>query len=294
MRRSSLRLAPLALLLGFAACRNARLGAPGLLPPPDPSPEALAAEEAALPPAPPARPAPPPAARRVEGLSKADFEEFNRAWLLFVKEDSRWPIARDTWLARGGSAPYVLAENLLRYFMSATVHGGPRHVERVAENAKVAGEPAVAYFATLLVTDARPLPKPVTVSGPDGTKKTYTHWKNDDLIRQQTALVLAAIGPAAVPTLASPPYLRAPSAASRRYVAYALGRIGTDEAVDAVGTLLSAPDWQERGAAVKALGFAALSNERARTHLQRAAKDPDPFVRKKAEEALAGKVRDDV
>jgi hypothetical protein len=287
---------PLALAaLALAGCRNgARADGPGLLVPrPEPSPEAIA-REATVVVAAPEPPAAPPERRVVEGLSPRDFEEFNRAWVLFVREDPRWPVARDTWLERGGAAPYVLAENLLRYFWSATAHGSPRHVQRVAESAAAAGEPAVGYFARLLAMDSRPLERPVTRIEADGTKKTVTHWTNDDVTRQHVVTVLVAIGPPSVPTLVSPSLLRSPSPAVRRYVAYALGRIATDEAIDAVGSLLSSPDWQERGAAVKALGFGLDRNARAKGFLERAKGDADAFVRKKAEEALSGKVRDDV
>jgi hypothetical protein len=282
--------------LALGACRGGvRVDGPGLLVPrPEPSPEAIAREEALHAPRVATPAPPPPERRRVGGLRPEDFEEFNRAWVLFVKEDPRWPVARDTWLERGGAAPYVLAENLVRYFWSATAHASPRHVARVAESAKAAGEPAVGYFARLLAMDSRPLEKPLTKIEADGSKRTVTHWTNDDVTRQHAVTVLVAIGPPAVPTLASPEYLRAPSPAVRRYVAYALGRIATDQAVDAVATLLASPDWQERGAAVKALAYALDTNARARAPLERAKADPDSFVRKKAAEALSGKVRDDV
>ena len=46
-----------------------------------------------------------------------------------------------------------------------------------------------------------------------------------------------------------------------------------------------------RAAAAQALGAALKDNERARALLEAAAQDPDPFVRKKASEALAGRVK---
>jgi hypothetical protein len=283
----------LASLLATGCTAGARAGARGLLFPPDPSPDAVAREEAAHNPA-PATPWVPPEARLVRHLSDAEREELKRAWSLFVAEDPRWEMARDTFLERGGSTPYALAENLVRYFIAASGRNYVRHVKRVAENARVVGEPAVGYFAQLVLLDERPLPKPVTVPGPDGTPRTLTTWKNDDLTRQNAVTVLVAIGPPAVPTLASRPYVGAPSATARRYVAYALGKIATDQAVDAVASLLASPDWRERGAAVKALAFALPLNARARGPLERAKSDPDPFVQKKAVEALAGKVSEDV
>ena len=73
----------------------------------------------------------------------------------------------------------------------------------------------------------------------------------------------------------------------------ALGRIGNDAAVDAVTGVLSSTDWQDRGYAAKALGFALnyKKNARARAPLERAMTDPDDFVRKKAKEGLDGKTK---
>lgn len=231
--------------------------------------------------------------REVGRLTPEDFEEFNRAWVLFVKKDRAWPIARDAWLAHGGAAPYVLSENLLRYFMSATVYGKREDLNRIAVSAQKAGEPAVGYFAGLLRLDTIPLQKPIVRQDSAGKEKTLTEWHNDDVTRQQLAYVIAAIGPPAVPLLTTPAYLHADSPSARRYVMYALGRIGSDAAVDAVAQALSSPDWQERGSAAKALGLAIAftKSERARSHLQRVKSDPDPFVRRKAEEALAGKTK---
>ena len=231
--------------------------------------------------------------REVGRLTKEDFEEFNRAWVLFVRKDRAWPEARERWLARGGAAPYVLSENLLRYFVSATAYGDRRDLNWIAVSAQKAGEPAVAYFADLLVLDKRPLAEPVVVKDSDGHPRTLTDWQNDDVTRQQLAYVLAAIGPPAVPRLVTPPFLHAQSPSARRYIMYALGRIGTDEAVDAVATMLSEPEWQDRGSAAKALGLAIVftKSERARPPLQRALSDPDEFVRKKAREGLDGKTK---
>jgi hypothetical protein len=227
---------------------------------------------------------------RVVGTpTRADFEEFNRAWVLFVRKDPGWKAARTSWLDRGGFAPYVLAENLLRYFWSASANKGREEILRLAESARACGEPAVGYFANALVLDTWPLREPVVATLPDGTQREFRVWVNDDVSRQHLALVLARIGPPAVPRLSSPGVLFAPSASARRYAAYALGTIATDEAVGAVAGLLSSSDWQDRASAAKALGFALPKNAKARDPLKRAAADSDPFVRRKAEEALAGK-----
>ena len=73
--------------------------------------------------------------------------------------------------------------------------------------------------------------------------------------------------------------------------AYVLGAIGTDEAVGALVGLLGSGDWQDRGAAAKGLGFALQKNPAAREPLERALRDPDEFVRRKAEEGLAGRTK---
>lgn len=231
--------------------------------------------------------------RYVGKLSRAEQEEFRAAWALFVRKDAAWPEARDRWLARGGVSGYVLAENLLRYFVSASKYGERTDLNRVALAAKKVGEPAVAYFASLLVLDQRPLDQPVQSVDADGKPVTITVWRNDDVTRQHLAYILSAIGEPAVPMLSSEPYLRAPSPSARRYVAYALGRIGTDRAVDALASAMSAPDWQDRASVAKALGLALnfAKNQRARAVLDRARADPDPFVRKKVEEGLEGRTK---
>jgi len=228
--------------------------------------------------------------RYVGTISDEDVATLKRDWRLFLRKDRAWPEARDRWLARGGPYPYVLAENLLRYFVSASAYGDRRDLSWIAVSAKKIGEPAVGYFGSLLLLDQRALDQPVRLKGKDGSVTTVQTWVNDDVTRQQLATILAFVGEPAVPTLASDPYLRGSSSSARRYVMYALGRIGTDRAVDALAPMLSAADWQDRGVAAKSLGVAlAAKNERARAPLQRAVADPDPFVRKKVEEALAGR-----
>lgn len=230
-------------------------------------------------------------------LSEADWAEFNRAWRLFVDRDPRWSRARADWLAKGGPAPYVLSENLFKYFWSASGAMRRDEVQRVGREAAVVGEPAVGYFADLLVLEKWPL-REATVStsfNPDNAtqplQRTVTHLEIDDVTRQDAALVLAAIGAPAVPTLASPQVLQAPVPSARTYAAYALGRIGDDAAVRALaGLLRSSPEWKDRGAAAKALGFALKSNPSARAPLEAALTDPDAFVRRKAQEGLDGKV----
>ena len=229
--------------------------------------------------------------RNVGRITKAEFAQFNAAWDLFVRRDKEWPAARDAWLARGGAAPYVLAENLLRYFWSATAYSRKdrKDIYRVADSARAAGEPAVGYFANVLVLDEWPLKEPVTIQVEGGEKKVVSVWVNDDVTRQHLAIVLAGIGAPAVPRLTSPAVLHAPSSTARRYAMYALGSIGSDPAVDALGSMLAAPDWQDRASAAKSLGFALRRNPRAKPLLEGAASDPDKFVRKKVEEALSGK-----
>jgi hypothetical protein len=222
-------------------------------------------------------------------LSPADVEELRRSWLLFVNRDPAWKDARASWLAKGPAAADVLAANLLRYFWSASKYRGREEVLRVAESARAVGAPAVGYFLNVLVLDSWPLKQPVLIPQKDGTTKELTVWVNDDVTRQHLALVLARIGPPAVPALSAPAVLRAPAPSARRYAIYALGSIASDDAVAAVAGVLSSTDWQDRASAAKALGFALPRNAKARAPLERAAKDDDPFVRKKAEEALAGK-----
>jgi hypothetical protein len=227
--------------------------------------------------------------REVGVLTARDAAELAAAWRLFVARDPRWKDARTAWLARGGAAPYVLAENLLRYFWSATKWRGREEVLRVAESARAVGEPAVGYFVNVLVLDSWPLDHPVVVPQSDGTSREIRVWVNDDVTRQHVALVLARIGAPAVPRLSAPAVLGAAAPSARRYALYALGSIATDPAVAAVEAALASGDWQDRASAAKALGFALPRNPKARAPLERAAKDPDAFVRKKAEEALSGK-----
>lgn len=231
-------------------------------------------------------------------FSQGDRKEFREAWVLFVRHDDRWPAARDRWLGKGGAAPYILAENLFRYFWSASRVNRRDEIARVSEEAARVGEPATAYFAKALVTDRWPLSKPVTVEvfNPDNINKpivkTFRHYDIDDMTRQHAAYVLATIGSPAVPVLSSPRVLNCDLPSARRLAAYALGAIATDEAVAALGRILRTQgDWQGRGAAAKGLGFALRKNPAARPLLEAALEDPDEFVRRKAKEGLEGRTK---
>jgi hypothetical protein len=235
---------------------------------------------------------------RVEDLAPGDLAEFQRAWAQFVGDHPRWPVAVRAWIGRGGAAPYVLSENLFNYFWSASGARRRDALDRVGEVASWIGEPAVAYFAKPLVTDSVPLARPVTVDVPDPDdpsatkKKTFQSFAMDDMTRQDAARVLARIGAPAVPTLASPAVLRDARPTARRFAAYALGRIGSPEAVRALREMLTShADWQDRAAAAQGLGLALDEEPAARAALEAARSDPDEFVRRKVEEALSGRVR---
>ena len=235
--------------------------------------------------------------RKIEAsqLTEEELAEFRRGWKYFLNDDPRWARARKDWLDRGGAAPYLLAENLFRYFWSASTLMKKDEVLRVGREAAHVGEPAVGYFADLLLLERWPLREPKTspVFDPETGKSktiTVTHLEIDDVSRQNAALVLAGIGAPAVPTLSSAAVLERGPTSSRTYAAYALGRIGDDASVAALARMVShAPEWKDRGAAAKALGFALPRNPAARAPLEAALKDPDKFVRKKAQDALDGK-----
>lgn len=309
-----------ALLLSAAFAAGCRTGARSgihpqdLLPPPPttpyvPPPRAPSPPPPAPPsPAVPSSPAPPPPPptvsdagvpilvddREVGRLTKTDFAEFNAAWVLFVRDDRRWPGARDAWLSKGGARAYVLAENLMRYFMSASARGFRKEIDRVAREAGVVGEPAVGYFANFLLLESWPLKETVIVTNPEGERREMRHWVNDDVTRRHLGVVLAGIGAPAVPTISSPSFLEAKVPSVRRYALYALGKIATDAAVDAIVRRLSSPEWTDRAAAVTALGYAMPRNPRARAPVAAMAKDPDRFVRRKVSEALSGRLIDDL
>jgi hypothetical protein len=247
-----------------------------------------------------AQPSPAATGRATRPAPRAneDFEWYQQAWARFVAEDPTWPSDRDAWLAKGGAAPYVLSENLFRYFWSSSKARRRDRIGRVSNEVKFIGEPAVAYFTKVLVTDRWELKEPLTVEvfNPDNPnrplKKTFTHYDVDDVTRQHATYVLAAIGEPAVPMLASPEVLGSSVPSARRYGAYALGAIGSDPAVQALGRMLrSSPDWRDRGAAAKGLGLAFRKNPAARPLLEQALGDPDDFVRRKAQEGLDGETR---
>ncbi len=237
---------------------------------------------------------------KVGELTPAEIAQFRMAWNQFVTRQPIWRFSRDEWLSKGGAAPYVLSENLFRYFWSASLVRKENEIDRVAENAAVIGEPAVAYFAKCLVLDKWPLKSgsfTTEITDPDDLnnkiKKTFTHFEMDDETRRFAARVLAAIGEPAVPTLSSDKVLKEARPTSKRYAAYALGRIGTPTAVARLQVMMrSDPGWQERAAAATALGEALRNGADTRVALEEAAtSDPDEFVRKKAREALLGTQR---
>jgi hypothetical protein len=235
---------------------------------------------------------------KASALSAYDRQMIAQAWHQFVNHSPLWPLSLRGIVERGGAGPYILSENLFRYFFQASITNRKADIERVIRSVAVIGEPAAAYFAKPLVTDLVPLGKEVVCEVPDPDdpksriKKTFSNFQIDDFTRRDAARVMVAIGPGAVPTLASPAVLQEARPSGRRYAAFALGRIATPEAVDALARhLRSQPDWQDRAAAAQALGAALPKSPAARAPLQEALRDPDPFVRRKADEALAGKTK---
>jgi HEAT repeat protein len=231
---------------------------------------------------------PPPAT-----LTADDKRAFTDAWRHFLDRSPLWPSRRRAWLARGGAADQVLAENLFRYFWAMSFQARADEVDRVAREASHVGAVAVPYFGRPLVVDSIPLKEPlrVKVEDPDDPKKSHfkmvSELQMDDITRRDAATVLGEIGEPAVPLLARDDVLVTGRPATRRHAARALGRIGSDAAVDAlVAVLVRGTDWQDRAAIVAGLG-AALPHPRARAALEQARQDSDPFVRRKAEEALA-------
>ncbi len=233
---------------------------------------------------------------RPSELSAQERQRLSRAWNQFLQRSPMWRMSLRSIVADGGAGPYILSENLFRYFFQASIHSQKAEVRRVAQSVRQIGEPAVAYFAKPLVTDLVPLGKEVVVEVPDPDdpksriKKKMSHFQIDDYTRRDAASVLAEIGAPAVPTLASRELLYDARPSGRRYAAFALGKIGNEQAISALtGLLANAPDWQDRAAAAKALGAALKKSPAPRAALERGTQDPDPFVRRKAEEALAGK-----
>ncbi len=234
----------------------------------------------------------------VSSLSRLERQEIERAWQQFVTRSPLWPVTLRAIVQRGGAGPYVISENLFRHFFTASIYSKKSEIRRVAQSAALIGEPAVAYFAKPLVEDLVPLGKAVVANVPDPNdpkariRKTFHHFQIDDFTRRDAAMVLSKIGPPAVPTLASRELLHAARPSGRRYAAFALGKIADNAAVDALaGYMASSAHWQDRAAAAQALGAALRKNRAARPVLEQALQDPDEFVRKKADQALAGKTK---
>lgn len=234
----------------------------------------------------------------IQALTPGDMVEMQRAWRLFVEQDPRWPAARATWVAKGPAARQVLAENLFRYFWSASTLMRKDGVLRVGQEVSHVPEEGTLLFGELLALERWPLREATQalVFDPDNATRpgvaTYTHLGIDDMTRQYAAMVLAVAGPASVPVLSRPEILGGPRPVARTQAYYALGTIGNDAALAVLQReLASARDWQQRGAAVKALGLAMPRNPAARPLVEGCLADPDPFVRRKAEEALAGRTR---
>ena len=236
----------------------------------------------------------------VSDLARDDMASFQVAWKQFLTKSPQWRSSRERWIEKGGAAPYVLAENLFRYFWSASFQGRTEEVDRVAVNAARVGEPAVAYFAKPLATDKVQLSKPLEVKEEDPDNPGRMRMRQvrsmtiDDTTRRDAAKVLATIGPVAVPTLADPKILRDARPAARRYAARALGHIATRDAVAALARMYrESSDWRDRSAAVQALGLSLKSAPEARPILERAQQDTDRFVRQQAQKALAGQIKSD-
>lgn len=226
-------------------------------------------------------------------LGSADKSEFMRAWEAFLGDEPAWPRLRSQWVARGPAQREVLAENLFRYFWAVSMRNRADEVERIGHEARHVAEEAVPWFSKPLLLDRVALAEPmrVRIEDLDDARQvryeTVDHLNMDDTTRKHAALVLAAVGEPAVPFLSRSDVLLAGRPGTRRAAARALGAIGSDAAVAALENMISrAAEWQDRAAAVEGLAVAVSANPRARPALERAAADPDPFVRRKAEEGL--------
>lgn len=234
----------------------------------------------------------------IASLRPEDHAQMASSWRLFVEQDPRWPGARSAWVERGPAARQVLAENLFRYFWSASTLMRKDAILRVGKEVAFVPEEGTLLFGELLALERWPLREATQalVFDPDNATRpgvaTYTHLGIDDMTRQYAAMVLAVAGPVSVPVLSRPEILGGPRPVARTQAYYALGTIGNDAALAVLAReLAAARDWQQRGAAVKALGFALQRNPAARPLVEGCLSDPDPFVRRKAEEALEGRAR---
>jgi len=209
--------------------------------------------------------------RKVPRPTKAEVRDFRRIWEFYRKGDPRWPLERDRFKVRSDAAGYLLAGNLLRYYMrvNAVRTRAARELASVKSEIEAVGEPCVPTLVTMLVLDRIKLAR---------GRYFYT----DDITRQDCLEMLEGIGSAAVPELLET--LRRPDLGvkGRRLTALALGGTGDPRALAPLVRLLeSDPSWEVRADAASALG--ALGDPKALEPLGKAVRgDPDPAVVKRA------------
>jgi len=209
--------------------------------------------------------------RSVPRPTQAEGREFKRIWELYRQGDRRWPLERDRFKVRSDAAGYLLAANLLRYYMrvNAVRTHAARELASVKREIEAVGAPCVPPLVNLLVLDRIKLAK---------GRYFYT----DDITRQDCLEMLEEIGPAAVPELLATLRRKDLGVKGRRLTALALGGTGDPRALAPLVRLLeSDPSWEVRADAASGLG--ALGDPRAIAPLTKAVRgDPDPAVVKRA------------
>jgi HEAT repeat protein len=189
-------------------------------------------------------------------------EHLRGYWVLYQKDDPGWPEAKRLWLTLGQPDSWLLVENLLREMIISADHGDAARSARARTELGKIADVSVPYLVEALN-------------------------QGDNVTKRHCADVLVSIGkPAAAPLAAG---LSGLEPEGRREAAAALGRIGDPAAIPAlVEVSRGDPEWKVRAAASESLGVFASSAPAAEESLARSvSSDPDPFVRRKAAEALA-------
>jgi HEAT repeat protein len=183
-------------------------------------------------------------------------------WRLYKTDDAGWPAAREAWLALGQGDSWILVENLVAEIVRSSDAGDARALSRARREIASIPGPAVPFLVEALE-------------------------HGDNVTRRHCADALVAIGAPAVPAITGRLSSYGPPA--RRSAVALLGEIGDPGAVPALARVAAADaEWTVRAEAVGALArFLPATEAAERAIAEPLPGDADPFVRRKAAEALA-------
>lgn len=200
----------------------------------------------------------------------------------FSAQDPTWQSTRREWLALGARESDFLVQLIWGALLAGQARNAPDIVERSRSELALIGAPSIPLMAEVLSTGTLAMTDPAT-----GEEVEVTI---DDLQRREAAEVLALVGPVAVPAVIDA-LERAGTKGGRRAAVQALGSMGDRGGPGAVAALVACSADPDVTIAVESVyGMRNYHDAETRAALLRALAGPEPLVREKAADSLAGRL----